>query len=173
MAIRRLGYVLKPLWVLFTALSTLACGREPAKRLELNEFAPYVQQFEALGAEYGRPVFVDNLIIRRVETQEEMGNPNAIGICLTSPSRTPEIKILGRFWDKAPELAQEQVMFHELGHCVLNRPHVEYVLPCDGVYAQRFGTRAGSLMGKYQIPTIIYEVFRDQYLFELFNPGAV
>jgi len=45
---------------------------------------------------------------------------NSIGVCFYGPRR---IELLKPFWDIASEKVREALVFHELGHCLLNLEH--------------------------------------------------
>lgn len=50
-----------------------------------------------------------------------------IGQCSYSNDTPYKVTIDKPFWSKASDLGKEFVIFHELGHCVLGRPHDESV----------------------------------------------
>lgn len=64
-------------------------------------------------------------------------------------------------WNK-DEKRKEMVMFHEFGHCVLNRPH------CEGKNSEGI---PNSIMAKVSFDPKIYEANKLYYLQELFWPG--
>ncbi|MFK7979626.1 MAG: putative metallopeptidase, partial [Saprospiraceae bacterium] len=46
-----------------------------------------------------------------------------IGLCATTGER--QIVIDEKFWKRSSELSKELIVFHELGHCVLERNHFD------------------------------------------------
>ncbi len=75
-----------------------------------------------------------------------------------------QIKINNIYWDMMNDVAKEQVLFHELGHCMLQRDHREDTHP-DG--------RKKSIMSarKRWVKNDTYVVHRKEYLDELFDPA--
>jgi Zn-dependent protease with chaperone function len=68
------------------------------------------------------------------------------------------VLVHSRFYEDATPTQLEMVMFHELGHCVLLRDHVDV--------RQKFGPR--SIMYPYLFEESTYLEHRDYYLRELF-----
>jgi hypothetical protein len=56
---------------------------------------------------------------------------------------------------------REELIFHEMGHCVLGRAH-KSIKTAEGIPA--------SIMHPYRISNSVYKEYRDQYLNELFHP---
>lgn len=79
-----------------------------------------------------------------------------IGQCI--PGNVPHIKIDPRFWERAPEELREALMYHELGHCILRRGHVDEKRE-DGCYK--------SLMSTYIVSRTCYIKHYESYLNEL------
>ena len=64
------------------------------------------------------------------EWRMENRNPNkdirTVGACMKDRWGSPQLVSIDRnFWDRSNALAREQVLYHELGHCLLNRGHSE------------------------------------------------
>lgn len=76
---------------------------------------------------------------------------------------TNQIVINDLHWDSMNDVAKEQVLFHELGHCMLQRAHREDV-GADG--------RKESIMSsrKRWVKNETYLKHRKEYLDELFDP---
>lgn len=88
------------------------------------------------------------------------------GLCKKYGSANNRLNIIWidrHFWQTESYYAQEQLLFHELGHCVLGRPHL------DGLMALgEYINAPRSIM--YSIPfgyLPIYKEHRDFYLKEL------
>ncbi len=83
----------------------------------------YIAEFEKQSKKYNRFIMVTNLIVEFVDVIEEYpGNNSVIGVCLNGVG-TPIIKLRNDFWNKSDEFLREELMFHELGHCILNKEH--------------------------------------------------
>ena len=91
--------------------------------------------------------FVDDARIQGVDVLPEMDNPKleirlasldaygstTIGLCETSGSRR-RVTFDPDFWNSVNDTQRELLAHHELGHCVLYRPHLNDLLP-SGKYA--------------------------------------
>lgn len=131
-------------------LLTTACGR-----LELGEFAPYVQTFQEESRTRGKEVSVTNLVIQR-----EALSPKIRAQCRSKVLAAPVIAVNGVIWDSSTEEDREALLMHELGHCILGLDHKEGELE-DG--SPKSLMRSVSPYGKS------YKIHRDYYLDELFG----
>ena len=91
---------------------------------------------------------------------------NFIGVCMGFALPGPKMIIIERdWWDKYKnlEIYREELIFHELGHCVLDRWHTE-----DKIYIDSYGGRPASVMyPKFFGYDGTYEVHRKEYIKEL------
>lgn len=140
------------------SIFAVGCGRAPV--LDVGEFAPYVARFEQSAAEQGAPVVVQDLIIR----YGAMQNPQERAACELTEGETPTIVVRQDTWARLPEAEREELLFHEMGHCVLMRTHEPELKP-EGIPA--------SIMNPYMIRGAVYENNRSYYLRELFRPDLV
>jgi len=151
--------------LLLTIFVFFGCGTFSDPRVGVGvdpEFLPYVLEFER---HYGKRIGDIPITFRRLQGD----NPafRRIGEChlwYVPFGVFGEIFIDPDWWYmRSDGVRREMLIFHELGHCELRRPHVE-----DTVSG-----RASSLMA----PTITiqssfhYVVNRDYYLKELFGPS--
>lgn len=86
-----------------------------------------------------------------------------IGECQMGGGLDPTIRLKGREWDWADEWEREVLLFHELAHCVLNRPHL------DGTIVRHGQRIPKSVMSTLKIDRETYILNRDYYLDELFS----
>ena len=142
------------------ALLLSACGKAT---LELGNFAPYVQKFEDESRRFGPQVRVVDLSIRFGEL-----DPGFTGLCRRRFAETPTIIVEPKAWEKASEWTRESLMFHELGHCILNENHREAMMPAR----EAQGVMPVSLMNPIVVAGAVYRKNRDYYLDELFTHGS-
>jgi len=119
------------------------------------QYQPIVDTFTAEAATAGAPVTITDLIIQTVQdlpTTEEMG------VCIQGAGTTPTIQISQSMWDSLDADGQQELLFHELGHCVLNRVHEESLN--NGVPV--------SVMSPIFLGSSLYDA-KDQYMHELFT----
>lgn len=133
-------------------LSFTACGRPPV--LEIGGFENYVQRFEMKSQEAGNPVKVTELKIQFGDLEAAYED----GICELG-DMTPTITVSKPSWDQMDDTEREILMFHEMGHCVLNRKHRSALDP-KGL--------PESMMHPYGVPERIYAAARTEYIQELF-----
>jgi hypothetical protein len=148
------SWVSKAVLILGLSVVTSACGREP--KIEIGpEFQPYVTRFQEKGEEVGKPVQIVDLIVKFGQT-----DPKQDGVCETSDHTSPTILVNERAWNDMDDLGRESLMFHELGHCVLNRSHV-LIKSSDGA--------PSSLMYPVAISLKTYLDNHEYYIRELFR----
>lgn len=109
-----------------------------------TEFEPYVSEFEWF---YGKKVksgisFADL-------------DDDSVGMCYYV---TGNIEIDRDYWETQDEFGKEELIFHELGHCVLNKGHNEH----------KMGECPASIMYPNLVPGC-YKQHREYYLAELFD----
>jgi len=82
------------------------------------ELCPFFQSFEKEAAKRGLIVDLKNAGVKARFTKI---NGSVVGIC--SRNAVNEILIDQNFWDRSSHLSKELIVFHELGHCYLNKVH--------------------------------------------------
>ena len=86
-------------------------------------------------------------------------NSVKVGVCVKYIDGTREILIRESSWNSYSSRKQEILIFHELGHCALDRSHDE----------ERYKGYKVSLMSPQLINQVDYTDFYDQYIRELFS----
>lgn len=117
------------------------------------KYQPYVTAFEKRSITYGNPVQITNLKICTVPT---ITPNNVIAQCFYYI--TPTIKVSEEFWSQMDVYLREQVLFHEIGHCILHRGHrsdLNNNIPL-------------SIMNPYELSADQYKNNYVQYMHELF-----
>jgi hypothetical protein len=175
--------VLKSILLVITLLITISCGKKQFFEASINpEFQKYTDQFEALSSLYGNKVSVSNIEIRFAEG-DELPLSKAGG-CINDRtsvdnyllgSKTyslPNQILINRYhWDlykNVPNLIKkvfyarrELILFHELGHCILNRSH-------DNSF-DTVNNRYNTIMAQKFPYNADYQNNYSYYLNELFN----
>lgn len=131
---------------LFLVLLLSGCGKTLAIHASL---VPYVSRFETIGN-----IQVDNLIARFGTLKSPI-----VGLCQTG-GLTPVVTIDPTHWATIGESQREELIFHELGHCVLDRDHRDDRL-IDGCPA--------SIMNSYVISAYCFTQHQSEYYAELFD----
>lgn len=136
------------LLTLVLILATMGCAKQ--KRSVDAEVESYVQSFEKIWG---------NTISFRVEMADI--DKKWAGVCYSYGDGTRLVQLSSTYWPQMGDKAKEETVFHELGHCALNRGHrndlnamgqensiMYYVVFGDNWY---------------------YSFFRDTYIQELFS----
>lgn len=65
----------------------------------------------------------DFLSVRVVETLENINDSNVDAVCWSYQGVGQKVEIKKSRWDSLEEAGKEQLLYHELGHCVMNKGH--------------------------------------------------
>jgi hypothetical protein len=97
-----------------------------------------------------------NVPIKIVKKFKTDSYPLAVGLCYYNP--TPNIEILESFWLKSSDTLREILIYHELGHCALNRVEHSQI---------KIGNYSTSLMYPIIPHELEYLSCKDEYIEEL------
>lgn len=146
---------IKALGIVFSCV-ILACSRD-----DLNYIDPAFQSYVDM--------FFEEAQIRNVNISQDdfsfsvnFGEESNLGICFPSTNR---ILISRIQWGRLSELSKQYLIFHEMGHCILERLHDNEVLPNGECKSMMQGGEGNEC--RMNIDN--FEVWRTYYLDELFN----
>ncbi len=123
-----------------------------------TEFHPFIERFAQYAQEYGRQTDAQSIPIRLGTTSAE----NVAGTCWQRSDGVKRITINREWWSANTNIdTREAVIFHELGHCSLNRGHDNFKE--NGIQQSLMA----SVLNYYQI--LNYQKYRRAYLRELFT----
>lgn len=138
--------------LLLSLVLLVACGKEH----RVTGFETYVSAFESASQEIGSRKTVGGLIIDWDETGAVQ-----VAQCETGTAfATPHIRVNQNYWNRSNETTRQIMLFHEMGHCVLDRLHRSDHL-ASGAPA--------SMMFPNLISPTAYQNNRTYYLQELFQ----
>ncbi len=105
---------------LILMLGLSACAKDHPSKIEIDPRAqPYVNAFVIDGEKVGHTVFITDLT---VEISDDI--PSTLnGRCYRDTNKTPRVVLRRSQWDFLSEFEQKMLVYHELGHCLLNRTH--------------------------------------------------
>jgi hypothetical protein len=86
------------------------------------QLAPFFERFESEALQRGLEAPVTGQVSGRLTTIEESG---VAGRCEHYTNRPNAVLVDQSYWQKASELQKEYLVFHELGHCFLQRSHLD------------------------------------------------
>lgn len=132
-------------------LSFIACGKTAEQ-----EAQELLYKFEKDAARFSLHVDTDRVKVEFLAAVPE-GN---IGECWLAEQK---IVLLRSWWGQISLAEQEVLLYHELGHCMLGRPHRSGPKGPEGFPA--------SIMYWQLVPGFAYERHRDYYVKELFQGG--
>jgi len=122
-----------------------------------SELQPFFDKFYAEGTARGKVLDMESVS----GVLGDLPAANVLGRCEQSTSHGT-VTIDQVFWDKASYYEKEYVVFHELGHCVLDRRHLEDQR-ADGSCVSMMQSGSGGCRMSYNAQT------RSEYLDELFQ----
>ena len=148
---------------------------ERVRQATAPAFYPHIIEFEKLARELKKE---PNFTIGDIPINfGKLRHGGHVGECWTYPNGQKEIVVSFDFWKSASHLERESLVFHELGHCRLDRRHITatvkyYETYEDGeaLYSSRFKK---SMMNDHLINPRRYEEYRDSYLYELFTGSTL
>lgn len=152
-----------------TLLVLTACKKEdiPPKTYEVPAIIqPYIDAFEQEAAARGVELSIDNLI---VEFESDLQGGDAAGLCTFASQNnpTPHVRLDTTSFNWRNNLYHREILvFHELGHCILNRLHRDDLLPNGNIASMMRST------GEQIYGGSLNAFKRDYYLDELFDPST-
>lgn len=100
-------------------LGTMSCSKDTVETDA--ELIPYFEVFAAEAAQRGITVDYE---ARRIEGLfQNITDGNVAGQCFRNIEKPRKVIIDIDYWDNATEAVREVLVFHELGHCFLERDH--------------------------------------------------
>lgn len=126
---------------------------------------PFFERFEEEARERG--IRVDLVAARITGVIQDLEGEHIAGQCsFFGGARPNRVTLDTEFWNRSNDLFKEFIVFHELGHCFLNRGHREDAFNngrCISI--MRSGT--GDCIDNYNFAS------RNRYIDELFTPDSV
>lgn len=148
--------------VLFSQCTLQVSPTEINPSISNEELQPYFDAFieagEARGYDYS---WTKEELTAEISIIDENG---VAGYCYYDSANPNHIVIDAAFWESANSSLREFVVFHELGHCVLNRGHREDEFT-DRSCVSIMASGTGDCLHNYQLST------KENYLDELFDPS--
>lgn len=103
------------------SLTIWSCSKEHQPKIIETELQEYVDAFVAEAASFDVQLDLSGIDLGAyIQNIEDNG---ILGQCISYSDGSKEVIINERNWDRMDILEKEYVVFHELGHCVLNRSH--------------------------------------------------
>lgn len=123
-----------------------------------NEFNPYLNRFKYYATKNHKDVDLDGLSVYFGTFNKK---EDVIGEC---NYKTKTIRIDREAWQEGTDYFKEQLMLHELGHCILHRKHNDNLIEEENLLAPE------SLMKSVNVnDDKVYEDHKSYYIQELFN----
>jgi len=149
------------IWFFLLPLLLGSCQKEnvPTPGQVDAELAVYLEDFMAEGEARDYEPIVDPYIL---DIRFDTLTGSVTGQCLTYSDGRREVNISVSFWKNASAYEREFLVFHELGHCLLDREHLD-TERADGTCLSMMHSGQGGCRNVYGIST------RTRYLDELFQ----
>lgn len=140
------------LWIVL--LLSSCAGFKPTLNIH-PQAAKYVNKFNYLMKS------AQNKEISNLEVHFSTKLPySTLAVCVREPFTTPVVYLNYYYWNELSylrDLGREEIIFHELGHCVLNREHTAH---------------KDSVMYPYHLGASRYQLSYSKYISELFKSGV-
>jgi len=120
------------------------------------------ERFEAEAEKRGQ--YYDLQSLRIGGEISEIAEQGVAGTCQFGSAINNHVTIDESFWNRSSNLLREFVVFHELGHCVLLRPHDES-RNARGLCLSMMRSGTGNCIDAYSVEN------RQAYIDELFSSG--
>lgn len=148
--------------ILALGITTIIASCEKEEQVVIDSrLQSFFDLFVEEGAKRGITVnFEANPVSGRIENIQQ---DNVSGQCIHNSARAEELIIDLSFWNGASSIEREFVVFHELGHCYLDRDHLD-TENSDGTCVSMMHGGTSGCTNTYSLAT------RDALLDELFNP---
>ena len=109
--------------LLFSIILFQSCAKNENEHFIERQLETYFEEFSEEAQERGIEVDFDDLEISAyVENIEKVGT---LGQCQQYSDGTKEVVIDENYWKNLSNSEKEFLVFHELGHCVLGRDHLD------------------------------------------------
>ena len=144
--------------LLIIALLVAGCGQNHTPVFQITGFETYYNTFVSQTNKS-----TNDIIIQFGNVDAIMGSsPSSdyVGVCQQASNMTGKVTLDQNFWSSASEDERQELLDHELGHCILNRVHRTDFLP-NGVPA--------SIMNPYLFNPAIIKANSQYYYNELVN----
>ena len=125
-------------------------------------FWPYFENFERAADDRGILIDLASLGITAGFEESVSQEPQIVGMCQSHPDQGEQIIIDLNEWKRTTQFRHEFMLFHELGHCVLNRGHFDEAYP-SGICKSIMRSGEADCFDYYNAST------RSTYLDELFQ----
>lgn len=135
--------------IVISALILSSCGHSDNTNFVDADLAPYISRFEQdLGVDASN-----------VSASFASLSPPTLALCYQWSDNKNHIDVDLNAWRWMDDLGREQLVYHELGHCVLHQQHEnELIVVGDG------RTVYGSIMNQYWFgESWFYSTYRDNY----------
>ncbi|MGK0362979.1 MAG: Zn-dependent peptidase ImmA (M78 family) [Saprospiraceae bacterium] len=146
----------------FLTLSILlfltSCTKETELLIE-DEIEVYFIRFAEEAALRGIEIDFNELNVEGYFS--EISEVGVVGQCQTFSDSSKDLVIETRYWQRIDDIEKEFLIFHELGHCVLERSHID-TQDENGFCNSIMQSGSGECIDNYNLDT------REAYLDELF-----
>jgi len=152
-------------WLIFTILLvtvTMGCSDTEDYELEESVTSEMLIYFYRFSEEAEKRGFVVDWSEENISTVLTELDEGTVGQCLTYEEGRNQVNIDLAYWNKSDPQEREFLLFHELGHCVLKRSHLN-LSNGDGTCTSIMNSGESACQKNYTTST------REAYLDELFS----
>ena len=153
--------------IILLALLSIGCTTHNHKHITIEQykyayidskFNPIIQSFIYEARSRGHSVDLTNVSMTFSKIRSKKSN-KTVGYCVRDPLGGIIIKINTSTWDKFGPYQQEELIFHEMAHCLIGREHCSKVDQRGPI----------SIMYPRILKENYYKEYREELVDELFN----
>ena len=108
------------IWIILSVFMLLACQNENNREIE-KELDMYFSSFEAEALLRGLQFDTEDLV--KDAYVESIVKDGVVGQCNSYSDGSKTLVIDENYWERSSDDEKEYIIFHELGHCILERSH--------------------------------------------------
>lgn len=167
--------------MLLLFFTTAACGCAHSNTIE-EDMQPYVDRFVEDAELYNCTLSTKNLSIGFIDANEaiihEDESITTLAQCTHYTDGDVEIEFVKVQWDKMSPIKRERVMYHELGHCLLDKGHHDDIvmMPHEewktGGQSWEYGPHKRALSLMHSLASTVsdhdYNKYKREYMIDLF-----
>lgn len=155
------------LLVFIFILAFQACAQPKVDGIQDNRYDTYYDRFKADAQKENVNVNPYDIPIYTVDEIKSNNLNSNYYIGAQCSMYYKYITVNNKVWQKVTETCKEQIIYHELGHCLLLRDHKDDKITLNGELMP------ASLMISINLPCVYDSTYqnRDYYIHELFHPS--
>lgn len=151
-----------------TKTGQINMGGPKLVQIETEDLRFWVSEFETVARANGVELTIDSLIVRyesdsqfRTETMPDGSTKSELATCSLAFGSAPLIQVKKSYFVNASEWHKREIMFHELGHCILGLDHNDKLVNGKTVSIMNSVTQGDAVYNAMTAPQYDTELFKS------------